>query len=75
MLGKPFLSVQLGLKIADPSVLSRMGKIETILKKQELFDELEAFLLNSRRAKRIKLTFTKGAGDSILNIISDYAED
>ncbi len=68
----PFISVQIGLKREDPLILSRTGRVRSILTDEELVQALQAALIGTGQAG-LKLEFQFGATNRIINYLEKYA--
>lgn len=67
--GKPYLSVQIGLKTKDPFVLSRSGVSKSILSSRELFRMIKMYI-NGHAPRIKKPLFIRNASDNIIKLIN-----
>ncbi|MCB9805864.1 hypothetical protein H6775_01750 [Candidatus Nomurabacteria bacterium] len=68
---KPIMSIQIGLKKRDPFFLSRFGRVESVLNKEELESQVENMVFKSEYHP-IEIDIVKGASDKIISIIKEH---
>jgi hypothetical protein len=71
ILGRPVMSIQIGLKRKDHFILSRRGIMKTILKKDQLKRSLENILVFGRM-KKYNFNVIKNASDNVVGYINKY---
>lgn len=71
ILGRRFISVQIGLKRENPLVFDRMGSVRSILSEKELEEALRA-ILNGKKGEGPDLKFEFGATERIIQHLEEY---
>ncbi len=70
LLGKPVLSIQIGLQKEDPFVLSRRNILPSILQAEQLPGQLKHFIQD--HSQRINWQVELNASQNIISIMEDY---
>ncbi|MBI2309906.1 hypothetical protein HYU89_03320 [Candidatus Collierbacteria bacterium] len=71
LLGKPVMSVQIGLRKEDEFILSRRGVTRTIRSSQILIEEFNRFFLKKRVRYKKRFPIVPHAGENVIKFIID----
>ncbi|MDP4176909.1 MAG: hypothetical protein Q8900_01035 [Bacillota bacterium] len=71
IIGKPIISVQIGLKGKNPFFLNQTGQLQTVLTKSKLENVLNDFIVNQYYAS-YSLNFKNGAIKKVINFMEEF---
>lgn len=70
VLGRPIISVQIGLNRYNPFVLDQIGIAKTVLGRNELEEKIQGFILENK-IEKCKFEIQQGAIDNVINFMEE----